>query len=182
MRVVAGIDYSLTSPSVCVHTGDEWNVSNCKFFYVSKVGSQIINDGMFVGTVYPSYNSEYSRYEQLASWALKNMLDNGVQRCYIEDYAFAAKGKVFHIAENTGLLKYSMWNLGLPFEAYAPTSIKKIATGKGNAKKEDMYAVWLEETGIDIRHRISVKTSWNPVSDIVDAYFIAKQGFHNWSD
>ena len=181
MKTICGIDYSMTSPAITIHTGDEWNISNCKFYYLSKTGKIVVNDGVFHGQLYPAgYTSEYSRYERLASWTLKNIIDNEVEKCYIEDYAFAATGKVFHIAENTGLMKYSLWNLGIPFETYAPTSIKKYATGKGNAKKEDLYAAWLTETGIDIRASLGIKSqvSWNPVSDIVDSYYIAKKGFY----
>ena len=181
MKVVCGIDYSLTSPALCIHTGESWDYKNCKFYYLSKTGKDVVNDGVFFGSVYPKgYDSEYSRYEKLASWTLKVVLDNNVEKCYIEDYAFGATGKVFHIAENTGLMKYSMWNLGIPFETYAPTTIKKYATGKGNAKKDVLYEHWKEETGIDIRARLGIKSqvSWNPVSDIVDAYYISKKGFH----
>lgn len=181
MKTVMGIDYSLSSPALTIHTGDEWDYKNCKFYYLTKVGGNITNDGVFFGSLYPKdYNSDFSRYEKLASWTLKNVLDNGVQQCYIEDYAFGASGRVFAIAENTGLMKYSLWNMGVKFNLIAPTSIKKYATGKGNAKKEDMYSSWFDETGIDIRARLGIKSvvSWNPVSDIVDSYYIAKQGFY----
>ena len=62
----------------------------------------------------------------------------------------------------------------------APTTIKKFATGKGNANKEKLYDAFVEETGIDIRKTLDISNkSWNPVSDIVDAYYIAKYGFMN---
>ena len=37
--VVAGVDYSLTSPAICIHSGEDWNYSNCKFYYF--VGNSI---------------------------------------------------------------------------------------------------------------------------------------------
>ena len=57
----------------------------------------------------------------------------------LEDYAFAAKGRVFHIAENTGILKYKLFQQGIPLETISPSAVKKNATGKGNADKEMMY-------------------------------------------
>jgi hypothetical protein len=62
-------------------------------------------------------------------------------------------------------------------DVHAPSAIKKFATGKGNAKKEDMYASFVEETGVDLSIILdqSVDPKVNsPISDIVDAYYIAK--------
>ena len=30
---VAGVDYSLSSPAICVHEGEEWSYDNCTFYY-----------------------------------------------------------------------------------------------------------------------------------------------------
>jgi Holliday junction resolvasome RuvABC endonuclease subunit len=95
----------------------------------------------------------------------------------VEGYAMGAKGQVFQIAENTGLLKHKLWLTGIPFVTPAPTAVKKHATGKGNAKKEDMERAFVEETGWDIRHELGQSAkSWNPSSDIIDAYFMARFG------
>lgn len=179
MCVVAGIDYSLTSPSIVVHSGNDWSLNNCKIYYIAKTDKTLINNGILNGSLYPSYDSQYERYQKLASWSLKILLDNGVEKCYIEDYAYAAKGKVFHIAENTGLLKYSMWNLKIDFTPFAPKEIKKFATNNGNADKSKMYLSWLNETSYNLRHNLNITSEkmWNPISDIVDAYYIAKYGF-----
>lgn len=176
---IAGIDYSLTSPSVVIHNGEEWSHKNCKYYYLVKSDKYLVDNDFLKGSMYPTYSSEYERYQKLATWVLKIVLDNGVEKCYIEDYAFGATGRVFHIAENTGLMKYSLWNMGINFETYAPTTIKKYATGKGNAKKENMYDFWLTDTQINLRDMLNIKSEkmWNPVSDIVDAYYIAKMGF-----
>ena len=33
---LAGVDYSMTSPAICVHIGDHWDITNCKFFYLTR--------------------------------------------------------------------------------------------------------------------------------------------------
>ena len=65
------------------------------------------------------------------------------------------------------------------FETIPPTVIKKEATGKGNANKELMYETFLAETKIDLQSQLTPKSTKivNPVSDIVDSYYICKTGF-----
>ena len=87
-----------------------------------------------------------------------------------------SRGKVFNIAENTGVLKYKIYNLGIPLEIVPPTTVKKFATGKGNSDKDQMHQAFMQDTGIDLKYKITpdkTKVS-NPVSDIVDSYYICK--------
>lgn len=182
--IVAGIDYSLTSPSLCVHDGDTWDSKNCKFFYVSPKKKHIVYSGQFFGTEYEKFDSDAHRYDNLSRWSLDIITENKVSKCFIEGYAFGAVGRVFQIAENTGLLKYKMWKNNIPFDVFAPSEIKKHASGKGNANKEKMYEAFVAETGVDIRKTLDIMNHnvWNPISDIADAYFIAKLGFHKLVD
>jgi Holliday junction resolvasome RuvABC endonuclease subunit len=94
----------------------------------------------------------------------------------IEGYAYGAQGRVFHIAENTGILKYKLYEASIPLEVVTPSHVKKLASGKGNADKTMMYESFLKETGIKLKDTISPnkKDIGNPVSDIVDAYYICK--------
>ena len=134
-----GIDYSLTSPAVCLHLGDEFTVINCKFFYLSSVKKSLKYNEVFKGSLYPEYNNALQRYNNISNWVLDIVGEYNVERVLIEDYAFAAVGKVFNIAENTGILKYRLWkDHGIIPETVPPTVIKKAATGKGNANKEAM--------------------------------------------
>jgi Holliday junction resolvasome RuvABC endonuclease subunit len=56
-----------------------------------------------------------------------------------------------------------------------PTQIKKFATGKGNANKELMQDSFVKETGVDMKKLLTMtEKQWNPSSDIIDAYYIAK--------
>jgi Holliday junction resolvasome RuvABC endonuclease subunit len=53
----------------------------------------------------------------------------------------------------------------------APTEVKKFATGKGNAKKDDMLEAFIIQTGVDPRVVLDYYGE-TPISDIVDSYFI----------
>jgi len=84
------------------------------------------------------------------------------------------------MAKNTGLLKHKMWKNKLKFQTYPPTVIKKFATGKGNSNKDQMYEAFVDEllTPTDLKEQLTPKAKkvTSPISDIVDAYFIAKCG------
>ena len=73
-----------------------------------------------------------------------------------------------------------MWKNKLTFKTFPPTVIKKFATGKGNSNKEQMYEAFVDEllTPDDLKERLTPKAKKviNPISDIVDSYFIAKAG------
>lgn len=174
---VCGIDYSLTSPAITVHQGDDWSVDNCRFYYMSTKAKNIIDTERFCGTLYPKFESDAQRYDNLSTWSIGIVSKADI--VFVEGYAFGAVGRVFQIAENAGLLKYFMWKQSVPFEVFAPSEIKKHATGKGNATKDKLYDAFVAETGVDIRQELGIinVNDWNPVSDIVDSYYIAKLGF-----
>lgn len=176
---MCGIDYSLTSPAITVHDGDKWDVAQCKFYYMVHKAKRLVVTDQFKGTLYPEYDSDTHRYDNLAYWSRDIMSASNVQSAFLEGYAFGAVGRVFQIAENAGLLKYNMWKKNIPFQVFPPSEIKKHATGKGNATKEKLYDAFVEETSMDIRQILGItnKNDWNPLSDIVDSYYIAKLGF-----
>ena len=66
----------------------------------------------------------------------------------------------------------------IPVFTIAPTVIKKFATGKGNAKKDMMLSNFITSTGCDVRQVLDYAGD-NPISDIVDSYFICEYGIHN---
>jgi Holliday junction resolvasome RuvABC endonuclease subunit len=177
--VVAGIDYSLTSPAICVHEGNVWNYDRCSFYYLVQKEKNMSAFSPFYPTMYPSYKNDVERFDNLASWTLGILKSHKVERCFIEGYAFGAVGRVFQIAENAGLLKYKLWKGEISFDVYPPTVIKKFATTKGNSNKEKMYDAFVAENSVDIRDKIGIlnKNQWNPVSDIIDSYYITKLGF-----
>ena len=77
-------------------------------------------------------------------------------------------------------LKNNLKEAGFKYITIPPTVIKKHATGKGNANKDLMYETFLSETQVDLQSQLSPKSTKisNPVSDIVDAYYICRTGFH----
>ena len=180
--LVGGVDYSLSSPCVCVFSGTTWDFNLCKFYFLTSKKS--FNDVFFKnihGEMHKAWVHEVKRYNNISDWAIHLLW--GCDFVLMEDYAYAAKGRTFALAENMGMLKHKLWCNDVPFDMVAPAKVKKYATGKGNAGKDKMYESFLEETGVDIFTEFFPKKEDDrskipgPVSDIVDAYYICQMAF-----
>jgi hypothetical protein len=189
-----GIDYSLSSPGVCVNTSEEeFRYEDCKFYYLTNTKKYVgtFKEKMafgtsaveYIGTPHRPYSSEPERYNNIANWAIDIIklygdATTGMNRItptiQIEDYSFGSTGRVFHIAENLGLLKYKLKiECGWDYTLIAPSVIKKFATDKGNANKELMLGAFQEDTGVNLEVLFDTKSK-SPISDVADAYFICK--------
>jgi Holliday junction resolvasome RuvABC endonuclease subunit len=177
--VIAGIDYSLCGPAVCLFKSNatgKFSYSGCSFYFLTDNKRQSeIRCMNVVGERLTDWDSDEHRYETIADWAVDIVM--GCSHVALEGYAYSASGKVFQIAENTGILKYKLYELSIPVTIIPPTEVKKYATGKGNADKNAMYAAWSHETGVDLKTLLTPKRQEcvSPVSDIVDSYYICKR-------
>lgn len=170
---IAGIDYSLCSPSVTVIDTDGPSKTAVGHYLTdTKRNIRTIDLGWYHirGTGHRAYACAEERHDQISDWAVSLVRGCGI--VWIEDYAMGAKGKVFHLGENAGLLKWKLWREGIPFALIAPTALKKFATGKGNADKQVMHSAFFDRTGIDLSERFGGKIA-NPVSDLVDSMWLA---------
>lgn len=176
MTTIVGIDYSLTCPAVCVSNTNSFHDSY--FYFLHNVVRHHGLIGNILGDPHDYYLTDQQRYENIASWVLNIIapFDKEETVIVIEDYSFGSKGKVFHLAENCGLLKYLLYKNDYHFFTIAPSAMKKFATGKGNASKQDMYDAFYALTDVDL---ISIyggakKRLDSPVTDIVDSFFLAR--------
>jgi len=172
MKTIVGIDYSLSCPCVCVSNTNSFGDSY--FYFLSDVKKHhglVLN---ILGDPHDNYLSDQQRYENIAAWVVNIIAPLESPYILIEDYAFAAKGRVFNLAENCGLLKYLLYKNGYRFSTVAPSVIKKHATGKGNANKQAMYDAFYKLTKIDLISIYGSKSMKldSPVTDIVDSYYL----------
>jgi len=181
-----GIDYSLTCPAVCV--ANSKNFSDCYFYFLHNTAKHqgFTLDDHILGDPHDDYLTDQQRYENMASWVMNILAPHEKESIYIliEDYAFAAKGRVFNLAENCGLLKYLLYKNGYKFSTIAPSVIKKYATGKGNANKEAMWNAFYELTEVDlvgIYGSVSRRLD-SPVTDIIDSYYLTRWMFDSLED
>lgn len=174
--IVVGIDYSMSSPAICIHKGKTWSFDNCTFHFLTSKKKCALSLNKFKGDLHKDYLSEEERFYNIASWTISKLPSSCI--IGIEGYAYASKGVVFDIGENTGVLKHLLWMNKHKFDIYSPPTIKKFATGKGNANKMAMYDSFVSDTQFDISATIHCNEGESPMSDIVDSYYIAKYTFN----
>lgn len=158
--------------------GRPFAFKNCACWYLTDVKNlaRQIRDNVR-GEAFEDWDSDCERFETIADWALEKV--RACEEVALEDYAYGAKGKVFHIAENTGLLKYKLWKAGIPTSVIPPTAVKKQACGKGNADKQMMVDAFRVETKVDLKAvmRPAAKLG-SPVTDVVDSYFVCRSLYY----
>ena len=158
-KTIVGVDYSLTSPAVCV--GNKFYYLTSKKKFTGKMSKDII------GYEHKTWVDPIQRFKNISEF-------------YIEGYSYGSKGQgLFQIAENCGILKFRLQDKGYSYNTIVPSVVKKGATGKGNADKDMMYEAFLKETKIDLKKILHMEKVGNPLSDIVDSYYIAKVGNEN---
>lgn len=140
MTCIAGIDYSMNSPAICVYdTTKDFKFENLKFYNTGTLKTCTGQFGNVHIALIPPYTTQEERFRDSAKWGLDILLANGVESATIEGYSMgASSGLVFQIAENTSLIKQGMSLNGIDFETPSPTSVKKNFCGKGNMKKDGM--------------------------------------------
>ena len=108
----------------------------------------------------------YGRVNNIVSRVFEYIPDPVFCMVFVEDYAFAAKGQVFNIAELSGIIKYRMWVDGYRFLRIPPTSLKKFTTATGTAPKELMMKEVYKRYGVDFND-----------NNVADAYALARMGY-----
>lgn len=170
----AGIDYSMTCPCITIFEGKSFEFDTTKIHYLTSEARYECNIKNITGTLFIKPENQMERFDKISNWALDLVKD--CDKILIEDYSMGSKGKVFHIAENTALLKYKMYSNSINYSAFPPTSLKKYASGKGNSDKNAMYKSFVAQTNINLVRWFTYKGKKiaSPISDIVDSYFLCK--------
>ena len=174
-KTIIGIDYSLTSPAVCVNDG------KLKFYYLTTkkkcIGQQSKD---IIGYEHKEWTDPIQRFTYISDFVFDILFTTNNSKIFIEGYSFGSKGQgLFQIAENCGILKYRLLEKNYGYNTVVPSVVKKGATGKGNADKDMMYEAFVKETNIDLKQIFDTEKVGNPISDIADSYFIQKVGYEN---
>jgi hypothetical protein len=172
--MLIGIDYSITCPCLCLFDERKsFKFDNCFFYYLTntkKYADKIAPN--ITGESFQEYVQDVDRFDTISEWATNLCI--GAADVGMEGYAYGAKGRVFNLAENMGLLKYKLYKHAIPVTIVEPAKVKKCATGKGNADKHVMYETFSKETNTDLKSMFNQKTLSNPVTDVIDSYYVLK--------
>ncbi len=171
---ILGIDYSKNSPSVVIlELDDNLDVVDLDYISFTSVKKTYNLDTLNLKFYHKDHFKDDYHKAQTHRDDIDSFIDDlKIEYAAFEGYAFAAKGKVFDIAEATACLKFMLYDYHIPMRFYDPNTIKMFATSKGNADKkamQDHFDKTVKE--LDLSHLPQYK---NPKEDIVDAYFTAK--------
>lgn len=174
--VIAGIDYSYTSPAICVFdTKKELKFDNLHFYNINGTKSRAGIYGNIDIKLFRDYETQEERFRNICNWASGILIHHGVESACIEGYALgASSGLVFQIAENASLLKQYMDLNDITFATPAPSQVKKNFTGKGNAKKDVMVETFQKQLSVKMHEILGVKEMAKPIDDLCDSFAVLK--------
>ena len=163
----------MSCPSLCIFDTElDFNFHNCHFYYLIDKKTKIIEEGNIHGEYYSKDSENVKRFDHISNWAITILKNQKVTHVYLEGYSMGSRGRVFHIAENTGVLKNKIYKEGITCEVVPPSTWKKEVVGKGNADKQHVY----ESMNVDLKPIFKSKSITSPINDIADSYFICKYG------
>lgn len=155
-------------------TDKSFEFSNCQFFALAQRKKHLLVSHPNI-TIIPNDNPVgFPRFNRNCDFVDSIMQKYKPSIVAIEGYSYGSNNSsLFETVENCGIMKNTLYNkYGIEVVAYPPTVIKKVATHSGKSKKTDMYAAWLRDTGVDLAGIFTSKPDSNPISDIVDSYYV----------
>lgn len=100
------------------------------------------------GLLEPHGRRGYERLEWIRSEVLR--LAAGADLVVIEGYSFGSRGNaILSAAELGGVIRMALHDLGYRWVDVPPATLKKLATGKGNASKEQVLAAAIRRLGYE---------------------------------
>lgn len=105
-------------------------------------------DGAGVGILVPPKG--YDRGIPRLDWIRARVVEkaDGAQLAVVEGYSFASQASHAHsLGELGGVVKWNIWARRIPLVIIPPTCRAKFATGKGNARKEEVFAAAIRKLG-----------------------------------
>lgn len=171
--IVAGIDYSYTSPAICIYdTESPLTFKNLLLFNTNDIKKTHGVYGNIIIAPIQEYANQETRFRNLSIWAINILSHYKVDKVILEGYSLGSKGGlVFQIAENTSLLKQALDLHNIPFVTPSPSTVKKAFSGKGNADKGLMIETFKSKFDIDLYTHLKMTPKKNnkPIDDLVDA-------------
>lgn len=143
MRILA-LDLSLTATGWAITRGD----------LVSSYGVATPTNGL----------RGVERLQKWQEWLdLRSPDDDspGYDLVVLEGYSMGSRGRaVFNIGEWGGVARLTIYQAGIPFVEVPPSTLKKFATGRGNAPKPDLRMELYKRSGLDVADDNAVDALW----------------------
>jgi crossover junction endodeoxyribonuclease RuvC len=143
--IILGIDPSLASTGICLMNGETGEVGETMAIQPSDVGMKRL----------AIFRQEIINLITMMS---------GI-RVFIEGYSFGSGGKRESMAELGGVIRLTLYDHEIEFIEVPPKTLKKFATGNGNADKIQMGVQLMKEFSLEY-----------PTSDQTDAFWLCQFG------
>jgi len=174
--MIVALDYSLSCPALCIASSPEWKDAKCWYLTDTQKYEDVFFKGQIKGSLHREWKTPEQRYHNISEYFIKIVSQVAPNvATVIEDYSMGSTGRVFNIAENCGIIKHKLFLRDHKLTLVPPTVLKKFATGSGAADKIKMYEAFKTLTGVDLSPDLG-KPGNSPMSDIIDAYFLARYG------
>jgi crossover junction endodeoxyribonuclease RuvC len=83
-------------------------------------------------------------------WIMRRALEMAMEAdvTVLEGFSYGSKGSsILDIAQMGGVVRWAMWRKGVVVVELSPSTLKKFATGKGNAPKDQVLAAAIRRLG-----------------------------------
>lgn len=184
--IYVGIDYSINSPAICVEAKENFY----NFFTVQKKDNKccrkldMLNDVQVI-TLEKEGMTDFEFIDKQTDTIvefIQTIMDLHKDKellIGIEDYIYySQQNSLIDIVQGTTVLKYKIikkWGEKV-LNKYSPTHIKKFATEKGTASKDDMLFAYnrlkLTNPFSEWCHKLS--KSHKPEEDMIDSFWVLK--------
>ncbi len=84
MRIV-GVDYSLSSPCICISDWSTNNYYDCRIFFLTNIKKYNLDIDNIQGDLHLDYSCEEERYYNITNWVLTKLQETDI--IYIEGYS-----------------------------------------------------------------------------------------------
>lgn len=173
--VICACDLSMSAPAFCLWDSEKsFRFENTTIYFLTKTKKyQISTENIYSGPVV-EYENHEERWDKISDWVIDKLTN--VKAFFIEGFSYGSTSSTFaQICSNAAVLKHKVYKHGIPIYIDSPASIKKFATGKGNAKKPDMFEAFRKETNVDLHVIFNAPpTLEEPLAGIVDSYYMCK--------
>jgi len=197
--ILAGIDFSINSTSLCIDHGDHYTWHH---FGRDKGGSHIFTDTVISQTLFPQRkkgddycNTERMKIDDsnnLCYSIIKILQENKIERVAFEGHSFNSKGNsLLELVAYQFLLRNMIhFSMGLSLDSmyfYSPITVKSFAGG-AKFKKKDLLERFMECDDQVLRQSplynylralgdgcLKRDDVIKPIDDLVDSYWIVKK-------
>jgi len=193
MRLLVGIDMSLSSPAVAIRWEDQttWHVMGfCQRKCDEPFADLALHEKLRVTLSYYPLNEEnrWAKSHTIVTTILdyirrvqQTRAEPSQVHIFIENYALGMTNSsaVSKLCELGGILRYFIWSANWTFSELSPSTAKKHFAGYGKADKSDMLKAYSTKHGFpDMSVALKVKPHQHPLEDMVDAIAMLYTGVH----